>query len=66
MIEQVMSELENSMVTGLQYEESYPDPAEPSYEDERQRQIDLDAALKDITLSQQIDKLESMIGRQAE
>lgn len=55
---------ENSMICGPEYEES-TEREEPSYEDERQRQIDLDAALKDITLSQQIDKLEALLKRQA-
>ena len=56
---------ENSMVCPPDYEES-TERVEPSYDDERQRSIDLDAALKDITLSQQIDKLESLIKEQAE
>ncbi len=60
---------ENSMICGLQFEEGYTDPYEQrevSYEEARQEEVDsLNDTLRAITLSQQIDKLESMIKRQA-
>jgi hypothetical protein len=54
MTEDIMNEIENSMVTGLQFEESYPEPEEQEFDKSEHPDPSLNDTLTDIARLQAI------------